>query len=188
MKFHGLRIPVVFLSLVLGLSMFFGCQWLYQKYNYQQPLNTSLSQNKSVLSYKIDDKGEQLQIEVRMSTPNLMEDYKKLYNKVAAIMGKKPFVLKLTDDRDNELVKAYYNSQYVIYQAISRGTYQEMAAVISKESAALGAESKVFIDRDNIYVQMKHDKHELNEIIPRNSLKSLSVVMAGGELINAEGN
>ena len=188
MKLHGLRIPVVFLGLVLGLCLFLGCQWLYQKYNYQQPLNASLSENKSVLSYKIDDKQEQLQIELRMSTPNLMEDYKKLYSKVATIMGNKPFVLKLTDDRDDKLAEAYYNSQYAIYQAISRGTYQEMAAVIRKESHALGAESKVFIDRDNIYVQMKNDKHELNEIIPRNSLQFLSVAMAGGEMFNAEGN
>ncbi|ACV63859.1 hypothetical protein Dtox_3107 [Desulfofarcimen acetoxidans DSM 771] len=186
MKLHGLRIPVVVLSLLLGLSLFFGCQWLYQKYNYKQPLVASLSENKAVLSYEVDDKHDQLLIEVRMSTPNLMEDYKKLYTKLDAIMGKKPFILKLTDDRDSELIKAYYNSQYAIYQAISRGTYQEMAAVINKESIALGVESKVFIDRDNIYLQMKHNNHELNEIVPRNP--SSSAAMAGGELFNAEGN
>ncbi|WP_066635410.1 hypothetical protein [Desulfolucanica intricata] len=179
MKWHGLRIPVILFAFLVGLALFFGCQWLYQKYYYNQPLAAVLSDD-VVQAYKIDDSEEPIKIEVQLSTTNLMEDYNKIYDNLSGVMGNKAFVLELKDNRDKVLKEVYYNSQYAVYQAVSQGTYQEMASVIHEEAGAVGAEAKVFIDQNNIYVQMQHNGHVLNEIIPRNPPQTAMTAQRGG--------
>lgn len=168
MRWQGLKIPVIILSLLAGMAFIFGVQWLYQKYSFQEPLNAALSRNNAVESFQVSTEGRLLKINVAIKyDADLMQTYKEVRKELANTMGRRPFQLTLSDSRDDVLNKVWYNSQYAIYQAISQGSYQDMAAVVNREAGAVGAEAKIYIDQENIYLRLKHQGHTLDEVIPR---------------------
>lgn len=170
MQWHGLKIPIIILSLLAGMAVIFGVQWLYQKYNFQEPLNAALSGNKAVESFQVQNKGRTMEVSFSVSYDgDLRQTYQEVRQELSRTMGKRYFDLVLTDDRDETLKQVWYNSQYAVYQAVAQGTYQDMAAVVNREALAAGAEAKIYIDRENIYIRLKHQGHTLDEVIPRES-------------------
>ncbi|MEW5952980.1 MAG: hypothetical protein AB1815_04375 [Bacillota bacterium] len=167
MQWHGFRVPIIILALILGLGAFVGVQWLYNKYNFLQPLEDYLAGSPAVKTYKIDDLGDTLLLTVELGeTGNLASDYQDLQHALAGILGKRPFALQLTDNRDQVLQQAYYESQFAIYEALARGNYREMADVVHDNAAEAGAEVAIFLDGENIYVYMERNGRRLTEVIP----------------------
>lgn len=171
MKWHGFRIPVVVLALILGLAAFFGAQQLYNKYNYHQPVARALESNSSVESFEVDESQPVLQVKVRLkNVGNIMETYNKLEQDLKNILKRRQFDLKIIDTRDEELKRAFYYSQFAIYEAVLRGNYRDMADYIEKQAAVAKAEAAIFMDDKRIYLQMKRDGHYLYEIVSRLNL------------------
>lgn len=191
MQWQGLKIPVIILSLLAGMALIFGAQWLYQKYSFQGPLNASLNGNKAVESYQMSNEGSLLRVSVTINyDADLMQSYKDVRKELTQAAGRRPFLLTLNDSRDDVLKQVWYNSQYAIYQAVSQGSYQDMAAVVNREALASGAEAKVYIDHENIYIRLKHQGHTLDEVIPRGTgqVSGNVQVPATGGGVNAQRN
>lgn len=168
MQWHGFRVPIIILALILGLGAFMGAQWLYNKYNFLQPLEGYLASSSAVKTYHIDDVDGTLLLTVELSqTGNLAGDYQDLRNTLGSILGKRPFTLQLTDNRDQALQQAYDQSQFAIYEALARGNFREMADVVHANATEAGAEVAIFLDGENIYVHMERDGRHLTEVIPR---------------------
>ena len=53
MNWYGLKIPIIIASLLAGMALFFAGQYLYQKYNYNDPLNRYLSSNQAIEEYNV---------------------------------------------------------------------------------------------------------------------------------------
>lgn len=191
MQWQGLKIPVIILSLLAGIALTFGAQWLYQKYSFQGPLNTALNGNKTVESYQLSNEGRLLRVSVTINyDADLMQSYTEVRKELTQAAGKRPFLLALNDSRDDVLKQVWYNSQYAIYQAISQGSYQDMAAVVNREAMVSGAEAKIYIDQENIYLRLKHQGHTLDEVIPRGAGQVSGNVQApaAGGVVNAQRN
>jgi len=191
MRWQGLKIPVIILSLLAGMAFIFGVQWLYQKYSLQEPLNAALSRNNAVESFQVNSDGRLLRVNVVLKyDADLMQAYKEVRKELAGTLGKRPFQLTLGDSRDDVLNKVWYNSQYAIYQAIEQGSYQDMAAVVHREAGATGAEAKIYIDEENIYLRLKHRGHTLDQVIPRGAGRNSGNVRApaAGGGADAQGN
>lgn len=191
MQWQGLKIPVIILSLLAGIALTFGAQWLYQKYSFQGPLNAALNENKAVESYQMSNEGRLLRVSVTINyDADLMQSYTEVRKELTQAVGKRPFRLALNDSRDDVLKQVWYNSQYAIYQAISQGSYQDMAAVVNREAQVSGAETKIYIDQENIYVRLKHQGHTLDEVIPRGTgqVSGNVQVPAAGGVVNAQRN
>lgn len=191
MQWQGLKIPVIILSLLAGIALTFGAQWLYQKYSFQGPLNAALNENKAVESYQMSNEGRLLRVSVTINyDADLMQSYTEVRKELTQAVGKRPFRLTLNDSRDDVLKQVWYNSQYAIYQAISQGSYQDMAAVVNREAQVSGVEAKIYIDQENIYVRLKYQGHTLDEVIPRGTGQvtgNVQVPAAGG-VVNAQRN
>lgn len=171
MQWRGWRIPLVILAFVLGLLFLFGAQWLYNKYSYQEPLARVLKADAAVESYTIQKQGAVLNIEVQLKeTPDLGTTYRRLRQSIQGVLDARPFTLKLKDNRDEELKKAYYYSQFALYEAQMWGNYREMIRFVEEEAAKVKASVSVSLDQDNIYLHMKHGNHYLYEVIPRKVL------------------
>ncbi|MQL52871.1 hypothetical protein GFC01_11490 [Desulfofundulus thermobenzoicus] len=168
MQWHGWRIPVVLAALLAGLLILFGAQWLYNKYSFSQPLDRVLKADEAVESYTLEKNGAVLVIEARLrEVPDLGAAYRRLRKSIQDVLGKRPFILKIKDRRDEELQRAFYNSQFALYEAQVRGNYREMIRSLENETAKAQVGVSVHLDQDNIYVQMKHGGSYLYEIIPR---------------------
>jgi len=167
MQWHGLRIHIILLALLVGLGMFFGFRWLYNKLSFEEPLAAALKANKTVASFEIEH-NQPVKILVHLApTANLKEAYQELQQEVQSVLGNRQFALQLADNRDEKLGQVFYYSQFAVYEAIKRGNYLEMIQFIEEESRKIGATSSVFLDQDNIYMQLQLDGHYLYEIIPR---------------------
>ncbi|HZK17686.1 MAG TPA: hypothetical protein VFD15_00075, partial [Clostridia bacterium] len=64
---------------------------------------------------------------------------------------------------------------YIIYEAVARGNFNEMAERVTGESKSIGAEAKIFIDEENVYIHLSKDNSYLNSVVPRDK--------GGGELV-----
>lgn len=183
MQWQGLKIQVIILSLLAGVAIIFGIQWLYQKYSFQEPLYVVLSKNKAVESFQINKDGRTMLIGVTLNyNADIMQDYKEIKKDINRAAGGRQFILSLEDNRDDALKKVWYKSQYAIYQALAQGSYQEMAEVINREARSADAEAYIYIDQDNIYIRLKHQGKTLDEVISRNAgqVPSNARVSAGG--------
>lgn len=191
MQWQGLKIPVIIFTILVGLVVIFGVQWIYQKYSLQNPVNLLLSSNESVESYQMVQENNQVKITLDIKDDaNLMQAYNEIQKQLAPKMGRRSFSLLLQDNRDDSLQKVWYNSQYAVYQAIAQGSYQNMAEKINREAGAAGAEVQVYIDEKNIYIRLKKDGRTLDEVISRNSgpcYVNAQAPFAGGET-NAQGD
>ena len=157
MQWQGLKIPLIIVSLLAGLALIFGVQWLYQKYNYQEPLNAILSQNDAIESFQIKNEGRQLQVHISIQyDQNLMQAYKEINKELTRTMGRKSFQIILEDNPDEVLNQVWYKAQYAIYQAAFQGSFQDMALAVNREALASGVAIQINLDQENIYIRLKH--------------------------------
>jgi len=168
MQWHGLRIPVILLALVAGLVVFFGARWLYNKFSLEEPLAGALKASPAVQSFEIEKGRTAIRIIVHLApTANLKETYHELYRQAQSVLGRQRFEIKIVDNRDEKLNRVFYSGQFAVYEAIKRGNYREMIKELEAEAAKAGATAAVFLDQENIYVQLQDNEHYLYEIIPR---------------------
>jgi len=191
MQWQGLKIPVIIFSLLAGLVVIFGVQWIYQKYSIQNPINMVLSGNEAVESYNVSTEGKQIKITLTFKdTADLMQSYNELQKELDQKMGQRSYQLLLKDSRDDSLQQVWYNIQFAVYQAIAQGSYRSMAEEIKQEAAAAGVEAKINIDQKNIYIRLKKDGRILDEVVARDGGQSngnIKAPLVGGGT-NAQGN
>lgn len=168
MKFKGIRIYIVLASIAATLAVLLTIQFIHQKYNIEKPLFKLYSQTKLVKGVKIQEKEKTVKVILEVEkTENLRNAYRELTSYTEQVMGNTEFDIELRDNRTRELEEAYYQSQFVIYEALAKGDFTKMADVIRLNAEKVGAQARVFIDRDYIYVQFVKGKHYLYEIVPR---------------------
>jgi hypothetical protein len=182
-EWYGLNLKIVLVAMIAGLVILFGGHWAYKSFGYYQPLIQVLEADDSVESFAIDDSLPVLRVAVHLKrTENLMETYQMLDRRVEQSMAGRPYQLVVKDNRDAKLSEAYYRSQFAIHQAILQGGFQEMATVVEENAREVGAEARVFLDRDYVYVHMKGVDHQLMAVIPRNSHPEQVPFGSGGGL------
>ncbi|MBE0465863.1 MAG: hypothetical protein IBX71_01385 [Candidatus Desulforudis sp.] len=182
-EWQGLNLRIVLVALVAGLVLLLGGHWVYKSYGYHQPLIQALEENSAVESYEIDDSTSFLRVVVHLKrTENLMETYQQLSRRVEQSVGGRPFQLVVKDQRDAKLSQAYYQSQFAVHQAIVQGSFPEMAAVVDENAREAGAEARVFVDSDCVYLQLEGVNGHLLEVIPRNHYQDQAQSGGGGGL------
>lgn len=169
MQIKGFRVYVVAVAMAVTLAVLLALQFIYQKFDVEQPLFKLYSRTKLVEKAPvIQQKGGTVLVTLDVKkTENLKKAYQDLVSYTEQVMGNTRFSIELRDNRTKELEDAYYQSQFIIYEAISKGDFSRMADVIRQNAGKAGAEAKVFIDNDNIYVEFLKGNNYLYEIVPR---------------------
>ncbi|RJQ25602.1 MAG: hypothetical protein C4589_10855 [Peptococcaceae bacterium] len=168
MRWYGLRVPIIIFALLAGLGIFFGGQWIYQRVSLSEPLDRVLKSNKYIKSFQVNSERNILEVTVSFNDDaNLMEAYQEVERDLAKVLGNRTFRLVVRDNRDDVLQQVFYKSQFVIYQAIARGTFQDMADFIGREASAANAVAEVYVDNDYVYLRLKREGHILDQVIAR---------------------
>lgn len=189
MQWHGLKLSIVCLAFVGGLALAFGGQIVYKEFIFQQPLNKVLADNKMVEEYVIENNANQSVIKIKLSNEasNLMTAYQEINGLTSKVMGTTPYVLEIVSKPDKVLDNAFYDSHHVIYQAQVSGNFPEVAKKVEEASIKYGVDGKVYIDQDNIYIQLKNTNgHYLNKVVPRQNIDQSVTLQGGGQV--AKGN
>ncbi|MFZ5596129.1 MAG: hypothetical protein ACOY31_03860 [Bacillota bacterium] len=181
MQWNGLKVTVIVLSLLAGLGILLGGQWLYNRYNYERPLSRLLGENGDVISYSINDRGRVPEIDVRLrKVDNLKESYDLIAGQVKEISGGKEFSIKIQDDRDQTLEGIYYYAGLAAYEAMSRGNYIEMEGYVARRAADEGAQARLYVDRDRVYIEITRGDKYLYEVIPRTDRQGTAITGTEG--------
>ncbi|MFZ5649758.1 MAG: hypothetical protein ACOY4I_02740 [Bacillota bacterium] len=168
MQWNGIKVPVVVLALLVGMGALWGAQWLFNRFNYERPLTRVLQENGDIASYKINDQGPVLEVEVKLrKVENIQESYNKLSGSLRDIVGSRSVKITIKDDRDAVLEGICYQTRLAAYEALERGNFLEMEGFIAQRAAREGARARVFLDHDRMYIQINHDNKYLYEIISR---------------------
>lgn len=169
MQIKGIRVYVVIAAVFVTLAVLLTVQFLYQKYDVEQPLFKLYSETKLVNKVPvIEQKGASVNVVLDVKkTDNLKQAYQDLNSYTEQILGGTKFTMELKDNRNKTLEDAYYQSQFVIYEALAKGDFTKMADVVQQNAVKVGATSKVYIDNDNVYVEILKGDNYLYEIIPR---------------------
>jgi len=168
MAWRDLRIPVVLLVLLVSLSAFWGVRWLYNRYSIEEPLARYLESSQLVQSFEINRRWQVVRVTVNLApAENLKDTYREITQGIQAVLDGRPFELQLQDNRDEQLKRAFYYSQFAVYEAITKGNYREMIKDVDQRAKEIGASAYVFLDQDRVYLQMKRNGHYLYEVIPR---------------------
>lgn len=173
MQIKGIRIYVVLVVVMLMMGLLMGAQYFYQRYNVEQPLFKLYSETKlvdNINNIKLEEQGGTVAVTLSLNrTDNLRRAYRELNRYTGQILGSEGFKIQIKDTRSRELEDIYYRSQFVIYEALAKGSFTEMAAAIEKNARSAGAEARVYMDEKNIYVALYKGKNYLYEVVPRDA-------------------
>ncbi|MTI79435.1 MAG: hypothetical protein FH758_00930 [Firmicutes bacterium] len=186
MEWRGLRLHIIITAFVVGLIIFFGGQFAYNKYNVEKPLEEISTNNTKLNDVEIKENNDgttEIIVNVQDSTGDLLELYNYVYEEASGVLGNKSFSIKFEDNPDQELLEVWRQSQYIVHQSIMQGNFPEMVDVIKEKAKEQNAEAKIYVDLENVYVQLtKEDGHNLLKIVPRqNFMVTGKVAQVGGE-------
>ena len=168
--FRIITISIVFLSLMLTF------QWYYEKNVVIKALENTLSENKYVDNAEITKQREKIIIYITLKdVDNLMEAYNTIHDIMEYRLKGQPFELKITNKSDSVIRDLFDNKvQFIIYEALQTGKFTEMKARLdeiqyaeTEKSISGPLEIRVFIDSDNLYLQIKLDESSFYKVIKR---------------------
>jgi hypothetical protein len=163
------------LVLVITLAVLFGGQLLWNKYAVANPINEMFKNIDGVESAtvgRLTDQGknnEKFKIYVRLSNvPDLQKAYGEITDGLNQIDSGKKYDIVIEDKRTPDLERFYYDIHYYIQEAISTGNFATMAERIEAKAETAGITAKVYVDTQNVYLQMTKSGAEMYVIIARN--------------------
>lgn len=169
MRWHGVRIEIVVAALVVALGAFLGTQWLYSSLNFQKPLQEKLENNSFVAHYEIEKTSDEYNITITpRSTDNLMEAYNQLYRDIEQIMGTRTFTVQLNNQHHDLLNNVFNQGQFAIYEAMAVGNFTDMEEALNGYAQRAGMDSRVFMDKQNIYWQLSDGKGFIYNVVAKN--------------------
>jgi hypothetical protein len=169
-RLKDLRIPIIIAAMLVTLALLLGGQFLYQKYYIEQPLFKLLHETRAVKSLKFDQGQTQTVLKVEFGeVGNLKEAYGKVTETAEQVLGSS-VPIRIVDHRSPELKQVFDHSQFAVYEAIMNGNFTGMAKTV-EEQARLAQLDRyaVYVDRNNVYVQLHKGGNYLYEVIPRDT-------------------
>jgi len=161
------RAGLIVLVALVTLGVLTGVQFGWKKFMLDGPVKVKLSTVQGVSGVSLDQEKTKGIIEVMLTdVPNLKETAQSV---LEAAGGSK---VKLLDKRTPELLAVMEKTRFDIEEAMMRGNFTAMEKAIdgAAKSAKLDRYG-VYMDSDNIYLQLHKGENYLYQIFPRKTGK-----------------
>jgi hypothetical protein len=148
--------------LILGAG-----QYLFTKYKVENTLINRLYQVKYVDKVEIKRDVDKTNVYIKFKD---IDDFKEAYTNIHDIirnrLGERDFDI-IIDNNPDQLITKIYNEriQFIIYEAVHTGKYDEMRVKLDAIKSDLPVKINVFIDKTNLYLQLKHDGYYFYHIV-----------------------
>ncbi|HHW57453.1 MAG TPA: hypothetical protein GXX15_07280 [Clostridia bacterium] len=162
----GIKWQIVLVTFIIAFGILFASFQIYQNKILPDKISRDIKTVEfvKVVTISIDDNGYNIKVELG-KVKSLMETYKEIESKI----NKYPVKINilLIDNPSDKLNNVYYNCQFAIYEAIQKGDYIKMYDTIREISYKNSVIPYVYIDKQNIYLDLRDNSHYLYRIIPR---------------------
>jgi hypothetical protein len=163
------------IALIITVASLFIVQAVWQSYAVDLPLDKALNDIDGVVSVTLDDKqktNDNITIYVTLdNTANLQKTYKEISTKIEPSLKSSEYTLEIKDNRSPELEQTYYDIHYYIQKAIVDGDFPLLEAKVREKANLAGVAAKVYVDQQNIYLQLVKDDSFLYSVVARQSEK-----------------
>ncbi|MDF2872201.1 MAG: hypothetical protein K0R05_3776 [Anaerocolumna sp.] len=161
------------IALIITVACLFIVQAVWQNYVVDLPIDKALNDIDGVLSVTMDDghkMNESTAIYVTLdNTANLQKTYKEISTKIEQTLKGREYTLEIKDNRSPELEQAYYDIHYYIQKSIVDGDFPQLEVKVSEKADLAGAAAKVYVDEQNIYLQLVKNNSFLYSVVARQS-------------------
>lgn len=166
----GIKWQIVLVTFAIVFGILLGGLQLYQNKLLPDKISKDISGVKYVKSVTIQSAAQGYTANIKLDrVDDLMNTYKDIEKETAKYPVK--IDIRIVDNPNDRLNNIYYNGQFAIYEAIQKGDYIKMNEVIKNNAQKAGALSSIYIDRENIYVDLRDGSNYLYRIIPREPVK-----------------
>lgn len=166
----GIKWRVVLLTFAIVFVILLGTFQIYQNKLLPDKISKDISGVEYVRSVIVQNAAQGYAANIKLDrVDDLMKTYKEIEKKTEKYSVK--IDIRIIDNTDGKLNNIYYNSQFAIYEALQKGDYMKMNEVIKNDAEKVGALSHIYIDRENIYVDLRDGSNYLYRIIPREIAK-----------------
>lgn len=175
MKHSYIKILKGCIALIITVAGLYIGQALWQNYAVDLPLDNALNGINGVEKVTWNNGSninDIVDIDVTLNdTANIKKTYDEITGKIEETLKGRQYALEIVDNRSSELEQTYYDIHYYIQKAIMDGDFPLLGEKVQEKAAAAGVTAKVYVDAQNIYLQMTKDSSSLYSITARNSDK-----------------
>lgn len=161
------------IALIITLASLYIGQAVWQNYAVDLPLDKTLHDIDGVEKVTLDNSrkiNDNIAIYVTLNnTANLQEAHKEISKKIDQTLKGSRYTLEIKDNRSPELEQVYYDIHYYIQKAIVDGDFPMLEAMVREKADSAGAAAKVYVDEQNIYLQLVKNDSNLYAVVARHS-------------------
>lgn len=175
MKHIHIKLIKGFFALTITVACLFIGQALWQNYAVDMPLDKALSGIEGVEKVTWDN-GKKVnsivEIDVTLGdTANIKNTYDEMTEKIKQTLKEKEYKLAITDSRTPALEQVYYDINNHIQKAVMDGDFPLLSEKVEEKAEKIGASAKIYVDEQNIYLQLSKSGSTLYSITARNTAK-----------------
>lgn len=163
------RWPVIAVTAVLALGLFFGLNFVRQRYFQEEPFLDTLCRMEGVAGAEIlrDSGGETLLITPDPAYRGALQELVASVREEAARQYKKPLNVRVDDRRSAGLDDFYRAVLPDLYEAARLGNYRSVEESITLTAESYRLEEVLFsVDFDYLYLQARDGEGYLYQMIP----------------------
>lgn len=170
MKLNKTKVLRIIVITIIVLIILLAGQWLYTKYFTEKSLENTLLKNNYVDNVNVTKEVKEFKIQVKLKNiKNIKTVYNDLYETISNHLKNEFFSIEILNKPCKTIEHLYEDKiQFIIYEALCTGHFTEMKDLLSEIQAKYNVDIRVFLDSNNIYLQMQKDKSALYKIIERN--------------------
>lgn len=167
-----IRMVPILAIVCVTLSLLFGGWELYRNFGLVRPLEEQLMATGTVEHVESVVNGQQRVIKVDMKqVPDLQAAYLQVETIVKDRLGSY-VTIDLVDKRQDELRNTYRDLQPALYAGIAQGEFPAMIQKMNDQAKQEQIESKISMNDQYIFVELKKADHYLYEVVPYQSRQS----------------
>ncbi|HBK52447.1 hypothetical protein [Syntrophomonas wolfei] len=173
MKNNDFRILISVAALILSLGVLLGAYNLYIKLGIEKPLGAELSALDGVKKIEVNKGKEGYEIKVDLdSVDNIQDNYGDINQALKARLNSENYQLEIGDQRNQDLQELFNSLQPALYEALADNRFIWLNEQLAEKAAAKGMNYDMYIDKEQLYLQIGDGQHYLYEVIERNSSSS----------------
>lgn len=171
MRIRYIQILKGCIALIVTLAGLYTGQAAWQKYAVDLPLDKALHEINGVEEAfwnKGNNKNDVMSIYVKLgSTANFQKTYEEINKTIKETIKNRQYNLEIKDNRSPELDQIYYGLHCHIQKAIADGDFPLLEEKVREKASAAGVVSKLYVDEQNIYLQLSKNNSSLYNVAVR---------------------
>lgn len=160
-----------FIALIITVVFLYAGQALWQNYVIDLPLGKTLNEIDGVEKVAWDSGSsfnDAVIINIELGNiNNLQKTYKEIIEKINMVLNGREYFLEISDNRSQELEQTYYDIHYYVQKSIVDGDFPTLEVKVREKAEMIGAQAKVYVDEQNIYLQLDKKDSSLFAVIER---------------------